>query len=234
MSGFSTSAMRTSDKLLIARIAARYRTRWCQGYARGKLQADPAFAAALECVQQVEKQWPGRPLLDVGCGLGLLAFFLREHGLRLPVQGVDLDQRKIDAARDAAASSDWKDLRFNVGDALDAVRGFRGHVFLLDVVHYLPPERQNALLGAAATAVAEGGTVFIRNALADGSWRHRATALEERLLNFSGWIRPRVLHFPTREGIARHFPPDLFTARIEPLWGWTPFNSYLLEFTRRA
>ena len=32
-------------------------------------------------------------LLDLGCGLGLLAFCLREHGLTVPIHGIDYDER---------------------------------------------------------------------------------------------------------------------------------------------
>ena len=37
------------------------------------------------------------PLLDVGCGVGLLAFYLRERNFLPPISGLDRDGRKIDA-----------------------------------------------------------------------------------------------------------------------------------------
>jgi hypothetical protein len=57
---------------VIARIVSRYEGRWLRGYVRGKLRHDPIYAAGLELL----KDSP-RPVLDVGCGIGLLACWLR-------------------------------------------------------------------------------------------------------------------------------------------------------------
>ena len=37
----------------------------------------------------------GRTALDIGCGIGLLEFYLRERGLTFPIHGVDFDIEKI-------------------------------------------------------------------------------------------------------------------------------------------
>ena len=79
---------------MIDRIARQFTGRWRQGYVRGKLRSDPAYEAVFERLKDLPQ-----PVLDVGCGLGLLAFYLRERGFTPPVVGVDFDAEKIASAQ---------------------------------------------------------------------------------------------------------------------------------------
>jgi 2-polyprenyl-3-methyl-5-hydroxy-6-metoxy-1,4-benzoquinol methylase len=73
-----------------ARVAVQFSQRWLRHYARGKLRRDPIYPAAYDLLGH-----SAEPILDVGCGVGLLAFYLRERGCRQPVLGLDVDARKI-------------------------------------------------------------------------------------------------------------------------------------------
>jgi Methylase of polypeptide chain release factors len=83
-------------------------------YARGKLALDPAYPAVAR-----ELASSPRPLLDIGCGMGLLAAWLRAHGHRAPIVGMDVDDRKIRIARDLLGA---EGAAFHTGDALDSPR----------------------------------------------------------------------------------------------------------------
>lgn len=201
-------------------------SRWLQGYVRGKLRTDPAYRAVL-----AEMQRRPRPLLDIGCGLGLLAFYLREHGVTERIVGADSDASKIARAAEIAAR-EYDGLAFSVGDARD-VAGEYGAVVLLDVLHYLDDAGRRKLLEDLAARVPAGGWVIIRNAPKDGSWRYRLTYLEELFVRSVGWIRAEgVINFPTRDEVASPFRACGFEEEIRPLWGGTPFNSYLFVFRR--
>ena len=82
------------DAQIAARIAQRFRKRSHAGYARGKVRYDPAYAAVAGWIGADET-----PLLDVGCGLGLLGLYLRERGWRGAYRGLDFDSAKIAAAK---------------------------------------------------------------------------------------------------------------------------------------
>ena len=91
MSDAARPPANADESARIARIAARYARREHRWYARGKLRWDPVYRAVAPLFEQ-----SSRPLLDVGCGLGLLGQYLRERGFRARYLGVDLDTRKMD------------------------------------------------------------------------------------------------------------------------------------------
>jgi 2-polyprenyl-3-methyl-5-hydroxy-6-metoxy-1,4-benzoquinol methylase len=224
MNASRASAM--SERAIADRIASRYGTRRHRGYVRGKLRWDPVVAA-------VAPLFAGSPraLLDIGCGFGLLGQYLRECGIDVPYRGIDVDAAKIDAARAAAGTGDL-DLELSVG-SVDALPSFSGDVALLDVLHYLPRVEQQRALADAASRVAAEGVLAIRNVLRDRSWRFRATVVEERVARTLGWMRCATGHFPSRDEIESPLRSAGFEIRAVPLWGRTPFNSWLIV-ARRA
>jgi len=200
-----------------ADVAALFDSRFLRNYARSKLARDPVYAA-------VASRLPELPLLDLGCGVGLLALSLRQRGFRAPVTGIDHDPRKIEAASKARGA----DTLVRVGDVRDPI-DFQGSVALLDVLHYFSDDDQQRILRNAASCVAPGGVAIIRDAVRDGSWRYRATYIEETFARSIGWLRGERLNFPTRESIVAAF--DGFAAEIVPMWGRSPFNNYLFVFS---
>jgi SAM-dependent methyltransferase len=214
-----------ANEAIIARIAARYRLQPHRSYARGKLRWDPVFATAASLLSESR-----HALLDIGCGLGLLGQYLRECGRNTPYRGLDLDVRKVEAAR--AAASDSMRLEFATGSA-SSMPAFRGDVALVDLLHYLPADLQRRAVADAAERVAADGVLMIRSVVRDRGWRFRTTLLEERFARMIGWMRYPTGHFPRREEIEAQLHAIGFTTRVTPLWGRTPFNSYLFV-ARRA
>ncbi len=206
---------------MIDRIARRYEGRWLQGYARGKLRRDPVFAAVFECLKDEPL-----PVLDAGCGVGLLEFYLRERGFAAPLHGFDFDAPKIAQAQ-RIASAHYGGVTFSVAATDHALPGERGHVVILDVLHYLPADAQRDLLERTAAHVAPGGLCVIRETPRDGSWRFRATQLEERFIHSILWMKSGAVHFPTIDEVIAPFERRGFSAEVRPLWGRTPFNSHL-------
>lgn len=206
------------------RLASLYERRALREYVRWKVRTDPAYSAALDALQ-------GRdlPLVDLGCGIGILAFYLREHGYHAPVIGVDFDQRKIDAARLAAQR--YRDVDFIAGDARDPIPD--GHnVVILDILHYFDSESQQAILTHAAQAVPPGGAVIIRQPLRDDSRRYRLTEFVDSLARTFGWMKAESLNYPTRDELIAPF--EGFTHEIRPMWGRMPYNTYFAVFARES
>ena len=205
------------------RIARHQPTRFLQGYAAMKIRTDPVYAA-------VEKELRGSsaPLYDIGCGIGLMEFYLRESGLHMPIVGIDHDAAKVEAAQRAAAQYDG--LQFRVGDARAPIPP--GSVLALDVVHYFTGDEQVALLAAIAAAVPPGGVAIIRDAIRDSSWRYRVTAAQETFSRAVRWLKAERLNFPTADAITEPFRRSGMMVERTPLWGRTPFNNYLFVCRR--
>jgi len=209
--------------VIAERIAGQFEGPWLQGYARGKLRNDPVFKAAFELLKN-----SSRPVLDVGCGIGLFEFYLRERGFVAPLVGIDFDARKI-ARATAARGETHHDVTFSVGDVF-ATDPFHGDVVLFDVLHYLPAEQQRALLERLADHVAPGGLCLIRATPRDASWRFRLTQLQEHVLRAVLWMKSRARHYGSIEDIVAPFRARGFACEVRPLWGRTPFNSHLFVF----
>lgn len=219
--------MSTMDAAL-HRIAQSY-GHWLQRrYVQGKLLADPAYAATAALVMNRPM-----PLFDIGCGMGLLGQYLHARGVATRYLGVDSDVRKIDAGNRALHLLGLEGvLQLRHADGM-AEQSIRGHVALLDVLHYLPKNRQNALLAHATHHVAPGGLLIIRNVLRERTWRYAFTRVSEFFLGASGWMRVGAQHYPSADELRTLLEAAGLSVTIRSLHGRTPFDCYLVVAERR-
>jgi 2-polyprenyl-3-methyl-5-hydroxy-6-metoxy-1,4-benzoquinol methylase len=206
--------------------AARYR-RWpnLYCYAVGKIAFDPAYPFVASTLRASQ-----RPLLDLGCGVGVLACYLRANGHTAPILGLDVDEEKIAIAQQVLEAGNQE---FRGGNALDFPE-HSGDIVMLDVLHYFSDGDQQQLLKKIAASIAPDAVALIRLALHEPNWRFAATRLEEWFVHFSGWIPQRGGNFPTRDEVFLSFEEEGFIGDIRPMWGLTPFNSYLFTFRHKG
>jgi SAM-dependent methyltransferase len=209
------------------RVAARFGERWLRIYAGWKLRADPIFLAAFELFSGSDQ-----PLVDVGCGVGLLAFYLRERNFLGPITGLDRDSRKIARAQ-AVAAGGYQDLQFIEQDVCAPIAQ-SGNIVIFDCLHYLRPDDQVRLLERLAARLVPGGALIIRDCARDGNARFWLTRLAERFAQITSWNLKVPLHFPSRAEIFGVFDEERFSGSVAPLWGRTPFNNHLFIFRRRT
>lgn len=194
-------------------------------YAIGKIWLDPAYPATARILRDSPL-----PLLDIGCGMGLLAAYLRANGHRAPITGLDVDAEKTTLAQKLLGA---EQATFSTGDARD-LPPHQGDIVMLDVLHYLTDTQQQDLLRAIADRLAPGGTALIRIALRQANLRYALTQLEESFIKLVRWIPTTGRNFPTRDEVLAGFPPKEFETTVRPMWGYTPFNSYLFVIRRKA
>ena len=202
-------------------IASRYPRGFFRSYVRAKVASDPVYNAVFESLRGTTE-----PVIDVGCGVGILALYLRERGFTAPIAGIDHDAKKIEVAQRSAAVDG---VTFSVGDAR-APLPVRGTVVLLDVLHYFTPEDQELILRNASRA---GGMIIIRDGIRDGSLRYKLTYVQEMLSRMGGWLKAERLNFPTRETMTGALDGE-FTVEERPMFGRSPFNNYLFVFRRAS
>jgi 2-polyprenyl-3-methyl-5-hydroxy-6-metoxy-1,4-benzoquinol methylase len=209
-----------------ARVAIQFQQRWLRNYVRGKLRRDRIYPAAYELLRSSPA-----PILDVGSGVGLLAFYLRERACRQRVIGLDVDARKIRFGAKIAADH-YRDIDLRFHDVRKTIPDFSGNVALFDVLHYLPEPEQHTLLSRLADRVAPGGLLIIRDCPRERRPRYWMTWLAEKFAQAISWNVDGTLHFPSRHSIDAVFGAAEFERESRPLWGASPFNNHIFIFRR--
>lgn len=210
----------------VRKIASLFTGHWNRHYVATKLRTDPLYTALAENLRGSDL-----PLLDLGCGLGLLALFLRAEGFTIPIHGLDYDSRKIETATQVIAQSTTPDVTFAHCDVRAGLPPHHGDVSILDILQFFTPTEQEKLLVLAASRVAPGGKLVIRSGLRDASWRFKITVLGDLLAKLTFWMKAAPTHYPTSSDFQRILRA-FGSVNIRPLWGKTPFNNYLIVLTR--
>lgn len=217
------------DDRTLKRIAERYAaSRWHYHYALSKLKTDPLYGAVTAALNGTRA-----PLLDLGCGIGLLPHYYTAAGLSLPYLGIDNDGPKIHLAREAAARSALPEVRFDTLDLATAFPAHRGSVAILDMLQFVPPERVSGLVVQAARCVDSSGCLIIRTGLQDDSWRARVTRAADVFARVIRWMNAAPRVYPTAVQLRVVLETEGLEPIFTPLWGNTPFNNWLIVARRR-
>jgi len=195
-------------------------------YVRTKLLGDPVA----RLVADVEGEAPGAlgEVLDIGTGRGQLPILLVELGRATSARGVDWDEAKVEAGREAAARGAPLAVTLERGDARSADYVPADTVLLIDLIHYFTIDEQDEILRRAAAAVRPGGRLLVREADTERGIRSVLTLLEERVFTAVHFNRGERVRFrPAREIAARLTEAGL-ACEVRPAWGRTPFSNVLV------
>ncbi|MDN5780768.1 MAG: class I SAM-dependent methyltransferase [Luteimonas sp.] len=205
----------------------RLLNRWDYHYIRSKLSTDPLYPGVLGALRG-----SSTPLLDLGCGLGLLVHALRQDGQAMPYHGVDNDADKIGRATAAAGRTGLASAQFDVVDLAHHLPAHAGSVAILDVLQYLPAPAQRQLLENVITMLSPGARLVIRTGLVDGSRRGLVSRIGDRAANLIGWMQSTPRFYPSADRLRSILEGAGLQVTIEPLWGRTPFNNWLVVAQR--
>lgn len=230
--------MKPFNKKLLDKATEPYRTsgRFAWYFARGKLSGDPVFAGLLEMGAITN----GARLLDLGCGQGLLASWLRaarqlfEEGqwqTRWPepprlsaYRGIEL--MVSDVQRASAAGTE--NVEFVQGDIRTTDFGKADTVVILDVLHYIEPEEQEQVLKRVREALLPSGKLVLRIGDADGGLPFLYSNLVDRVVFFLRGHRVAKLHTRSLREWRDLLSGLGFNVESLPMNKGTPFASTLL------
>jgi SAM-dependent methyltransferase len=229
----------TFFRTLAKDAAARYpaNDRFARHFAYGKLTGDPAF----RCILAQGMLPPRVPVLDLGCGQGVLASLLaaaREHHGRgewpadwapppdaEAIRGIELMEKDVSRARHANPAG----ANFVKGDIRNTEFGRAGAVVILDVLHYIDFDAQREVLRRVRAALEPRGVLLLRVGDASDSLRFRITIAVDRIvMRARGHRLPRLWCRPLGEWM-RELEALGFAAEPIPMSAGTPFANVLLR-----
>lgn len=202
--------------------------RWYYHYARIKLKTDPLYPGVLKALSPYRES-----ILDIGCGIGLLAQLLRDESIATGYKGVDFDARKIDAAKSGASKRNLGDVSFERRDVTQGLPQHFGSVSLLDVLQFLPNDAARwQLLRDAMQCVSDAGVFVIRTGIEENNASSAFTGWIDNMSKHWGWMRTGASRYPKLEELQAFLAEGGFKVETQPLKGNTPFNNWLLVATR--
>ncbi|MFT4526697.1 MAG: 1-acyl-sn-glycerol-3-phosphate acyltransferase, partial [Bacteroidia bacterium] len=140
-------------------------------YVRIKLKLENNFEDFIKHIPRDAKVY------DLGCGYGYLSFMLAFTSENRNVIGVDYDNEKIEVA--ANSFYQGGNVHFEQGD-LSTFEPEEADAYIIkDVLHYMTPAHQNALLKRCATKLNAGGTIIIRDGIEEDKKGQKVTAWTE-------------------------------------------------------
>jgi 2-polyprenyl-3-methyl-5-hydroxy-6-metoxy-1,4-benzoquinol methylase len=225
----TAAATRPMDAVEASRIARAflpqrwYASRYHYFYARTKLGSDPLYPGVCAALRGTTA-----PVLDLGCGLGLLAHALHAEGIGLRYFGADNDAAKIASARRAAGRAGLDQAGFETLDLSRALPPHRGSVVILDVLQFLDAQRQVQVVSSMIDMLEPGARLVIRTGLDDGSQRARITRRADFFARFVGWMNAAPIVYPDQGRLQALFESRGLRSRFSALYGDTPFNNWLI------
>jgi SAM-dependent methyltransferase len=231
---------------LIEAASAYYRGagRFAWHFARGKLAADPVFAAVL-----AGGLLSGRTrILDLGCGQALLAaWLLAAHACHASAEpgawpagwpapptlesyaGIEINAREVERARRAFALDPGAAVQVMHGDIRDVDYAPADAVVILDVLHFLDYAGQERVLRRVGSALAPGGLLLLRiGDAAGGVGFHLSRTVDQTvaLVRRRRWV---ALRCRPLEEWRRLLSGCGFSTRALPMSAGTPFVNVLLR-----
>ncbi len=126
-------------------------------------------------------------ILDVGCGYGFMSYMLYFTSPARQITGIDYDEEKIATAAHCFSKEDG--ISFRHEDVRDFVFEKYDGIVVSDVLHYLQPEQQLAIIDKCIESLLPGGLLLIRDGDKERGKKHATTRLTEflstRVFNFN-------------------------------------------------
>jgi uncharacterized protein len=145
----------------------------------------------------------GGRVLDLGSGHGLLSLALSMGSDKREIIGIDHDQARVRLAERAAARHEnLSTPRFEVGDLEKALATFASGslsgIAMIDILHYLAPGGQAALLHEAARVLEPGGILAVREVDSEGGVAAVWNRFYENVATRIGFTRSARTHLEFR------------------------------------
>ena len=125
----------------------------------------------------------GARVVDFGCGAGALLALLAESRSIAAGVGYDVSAGAIQAALGAQAHLSNNVLTFRqIGDFVEIPADQFDVVAMIDVLHHIPPARQQEAIAAAVARVHPGGRLIYKDMVSRPAWRRWGNTIHDLIL----------------------------------------------------
>ncbi len=132
--------------------------------------------------EEIEKYVPKEgPIIDIGCGYGLLANFLVLKSVKREVTGIDLSLERIKVAQ--KTTDNRKKIQFKLMDALDLQLEKYNTVVMSDFLHHINFEAQEELLARCYQNLPTGSFLIIEEVDNRPLWKYWFAIMSDNILN---------------------------------------------------
>lgn len=181
---------------------------------------------ALSDLDALERYVPAiGPVLDIGCGHGLVSNILALTGAQRQVLGIDIDADKIAVASQTIGAR--QNIQFMVGDATDLPAGDYHAVTITDVMYLIPPETQRSILVSIAGALRPGGVLVWKSQIRQPRWKYAITYGQEWLMTRLGPTEGAGLFFMDREESLAGIRDAGLRPAVVPMPSFRPYTDVL-------
>ncbi len=140
------------------------------------------------------------PILDIGCGFGLFSLYFARQAPGRRITGVDLNGRRIEWPRRAAARLGVTNVDYLVGNATQfQPPGGLSCAYMLDIVHHIDPKAAEELLDALYDALAPGGMLIVKDVTTRPAYKRWFTWVLDKAMD----AHADVHYWPKRDLEAR-------------------------------
>jgi uncharacterized protein len=169
-------------------------------------------------------------IVDVGCGNGMISYMLAFTSGQRKILGIDYDEDKIELATNCISKNG--NLSFAAADAVSYDYPESDVFILSDVLHYMPPEKQELLLSSCIGKLSENGSIIIRDADKDLRKRHFGTRYTEFFSTRFGYNKSagKKLHFFSGKMISSFAEKHNMVMEVSDTTRLTSNILYVLKF----
>jgi 2-polyprenyl-6-hydroxyphenyl methylase/3-demethylubiquinone-9 3-methyltransferase len=182
--------------------------------------------AFLSDLSAIEERAPrSGPILDLGCGHGLLTNLLAMGSSERDVLGIDIDADKVEAAKRTIQGR--TNLQFTVVDAAEAPGGPYQAITVGDVFYLIPPDIQRRLIARCFELLAPGGVLLWKSQVRQPRWKYAITYGQEWLMTHLGPTSGHGLYFLNTDESLAALRDAGFRPTALALRSWRPYTDVL-------